>query len=49
MLKDVFSPIKLYMIQVINLLTNYLLVELWDIPLLSTPDGNVDESFAQRS
>ena len=37
------------MIQVVNFLVDHLLVELWGILLLSTPNGGVDKSSARRS
>ncbi len=37
------------MIQVINFLTDYLLVKSWDIPLSSILGGSIDENSAERS
>ncbi len=35
------------MIQVVNLLADHLFIELKDIPLLNTPNGNEDERSAK--
>ena len=40
---------ELHMIQMINFLTNQLLVKLWGILFLSILDSGVDKSFAKRS
>ncbi len=46
--KDLFLAPELYMIQVVNFLTDPLLVELWGIPLSSTLGGGEDERPARR-
>lgn len=37
------------MIQVVDFFIDYPLVELWDVPLLSTLNGGEDEMLAGRS
>ncbi len=37
------------MIQVINFLADYLLIELWDISLLSIPDSGENESLTRQN
>ncbi len=49
MYKNIFLPIKIRTIQVVNFLIDYPFVKLEGVSLLSTPGSNENEKLARRS